>query len=169
MNYLYGTAWHTSGRFPIDPLSAAEAEKKWATGPQVSVSAGDGLVEGAVPAYTLKMSANAEDVDLQRYDAAGSVVQAYAWQTIGGRLFLSDVTEYLYPDDGENHEQNESIGTRIYYFKPTGYARLRTQVPGQPAKVEEFTDVDVSSHWREPIGWGDWDDIGTSEPGSLPT
>lgn len=170
MNYLYGTAWHASGRFPVDPMTEAEAKEVWPRGPQVSVSAGEGLAEGGVPAYTLDMSGEAQDVDLTRYDAAGSVAQAYSWQTIDGRLFLSDVFEYVYPDDGAYHDQREALGVRVYYFTPDGHARLRTQLPAAgPAKVEEFSDVDVSAHWRDPVGWGEWDEIGSSEPAHTTT
>jgi len=125
LNYIYGWAWHEQGRFPVEGLDEAQAKKKWAKGPQVSVSAGEDLVEGKVPAYTLSMSARAEAVDVYLYDAEGSVVSVLGWRSVDERLFLTDVIEYLYPEDGDFHEQDECLANRQYLFKPDGYAGLR--------------------------------------------
>lgn len=165
MNYLYGRAWHEHGRFPVDEMTEEQARTAWEKGPQLGVAAGEDLDHGAVPEYVLEMNAGAEDVDVYRYDAAGSIVASLGWQTKDGRLFLSDVAEWLYPDDGEFHEQDQCLAVRKYLFKPDGYARLRSDVKeAGAATVEEFTGVDVTDHWLDPLTWGDWDRIGRHRP-----
>jgi hypothetical protein len=169
VNYLYGRGWHPSGRFPIGEMTEDEAHKAWQKGPQLGVAAGDDLDRGKVPEYVLELNAQGEDVDVFWYDAAGSVVASVSWQTIDDRLFLSDVAEWLYPDDGEFHEMDECLAFRKYLFKPDGYARLRSDVKSADAvTVEEFTDVDVSDHWLDPLAWGDWDRIGRHRPTATP-
>jgi len=32
------------------------------------------------------------------------------------------------------------------------------------ATIEEFTGVNVSDHWLDPLEWGDWDRIGEYRP-----
>jgi hypothetical protein len=169
VNYLYGRSWHQHGRFPIDEMTEDQARKAWEQGPQLSVAAGADLDRGSVPEYALEMNARGEDVDAFSYDDAGSVVASLGWQTIDGRLFLSDVSEWLYPDDGQFHEVDESLAYRSYYFKPDGYARLRSRVKEAGAEtVEEFSGVDVSDHWLDPLTWGDWDRIGRHRPTATP-
>jgi hypothetical protein len=169
VKYLYGRAWHEQGRFPVDEMDEDRARKAWEKGPQVAVAAGEDLERGSVPEYTLEMNAHAEDVDVYSYDAAGSVVASLGWQTIDGRLFLSDVAEWLYPDDGEFHEQDEALAFRKYLFKPDGYARLRSDVKeAGGVTVEEFKGVDVSDHWLDALAWGDWERIGRHRPTATP-
>ncbi|MGY2875928.1 hypothetical protein ACVW00_003118 [Marmoricola sp. URHA0025 HA25] len=169
MNYLYGRAWHEQGRFPVGEISEDEARKVWDNGPQLGVAAGESLERGSAPEYSLEMSAHAADVDVNHYDESGSVVASLGWQTIDGRLYLSDVAEWLYPDDGSFHEMDECLAVRKYLFKPDGYARLRSDVKAAGGvTVEEFTGVDVSDHWLEPLAWGDWDRIGRHRPTAAP-
>jgi hypothetical protein len=116
------------------------------------------------------MNARAQDVDVFRYDESGSVVASFGWQTVDGRLFLSDVAEWLHPEDGAFHERDECLVFRTYLFKPDGYARLRSDdKAADAALVEEFNGVDVSDHWQDPLEWGDWDRIGRRRPPDLPS
>jgi hypothetical protein len=167
--YRYGRGWHAHGRFPIAEMTEKQARRVWEKGPQLGVAAGEHLDRGAVPEYSLQMSARAQDVDVHCYDEFGSVLVSFGWQTVGGRLFLSDVAEWLHPEDGAFHERDECLVFRKYLFKPDGYARLRRDdKAAEVAAVEEFNDVDVSDHWADPLEWGDWDRIGRQRPGSLP-
>ncbi len=164
MQYRFCWKWDDDARRPVDEMTEAEARRAWAEGPQLGVAAGEEVSDGAVPAYSLEMSPLGEDVRVHHYDAAGSIVAILDFGTIDGRLFLEEATEYLYPDDGEYHGQSGHQAMRMYFFKPDGYARLRTRVKGTEVEtVEEFTDVDVASHWVEPLDWGEWDRIGRQQ------
>lgn len=165
MKYLYGWKWHDEDRHVIDELTEAQARKAWDDGPQLGVVAGDGLTDGGVPAYSLEMNAHAEDVRVNHYTPEGSIEAVLDYGTIDGRLFLEQVSEYLFPDDGEFHTSFSATAIRMYFFKPDGSCRLRTRVTETGAEtVEEYDGVDVSDHWLDPLEWGDWDRIGTHRP-----
>jgi hypothetical protein len=168
MTYLYCWKWNERRRSPVDELTEEQARRAWEDGPQLGVAAGERLEPGKVPAYTLTMSPHGEDVSVHRYTAEGSIESITGYETFEGRLFLSDVTEYLYPDDGQFHGMSASTASRTYTFRPDGYSRLRTSVEEADADtVEEFTDVDVSDHWLDPLEWGDWERIGHHRPTSV--
>jgi hypothetical protein len=165
MTYLYGWKWHDQDRHPIDEMTEEQARKAWVDGPQLGVAAGDDLEPGRVPAYSLEMSAMAEDVRVNLYDAAGSTEVILDYGTIDGRLFLEEVTEYLYPDDGEYHSQGGHVAVRMFSFTPDGTCELRSRLKETGVEtVEEFDGVDVSDHWLDPLDWGEWDRIGTHRP-----
>ena len=169
MSYRYGRGWHAQGRFPIGELTEEEARRVWEKGPQLGVAAGEDLDRGRVPEYSLEMSARAQDVVVLHDDDTGSVVVSWGWQTVEGRLFLSDVAEWLLPEDGAFHERDECLVFRKYLFRPDGYARLRCDDKAAGGvTVEEFGDVDVAGPWADPLDWGDWDRIGRRPPGGLP-
>jgi len=163
MTYLYGSGWFEDERKPVEPMSEEQARRVFEKGPQLGVAAVDGV--GLVPRYALTMNAQAESVDVHLYDEHGSEISSLSYQTVDGRLFLFDVTEWLYPDDGRYHGMMGALADRTYLFKPDGYARLRTKVETAPAAtIEEFTGVNVSDHWLDPLEWGDWDRIGEYRP-----
>jgi len=163
MDYLYGRSWFADERKPVAPISEEQARAAFDDGPQLAVAAVEEV--GLVPRYTLEMNARAEAVDVHLYDAHGSEVSALSYHTLKGRLFLFNVVEWLYPDDGQYHGMMGALADRTYLFKPNGYARLRTKVEAAPAAtIEEFTDVNVSDHWLDPLEWGDWDRIGEYRP-----
>jgi len=165
MKYLYGWAWHDEDRHPIDELTEEQARTAWDDGPQLGVAAGEGLADGAVPEYSLELSPHGEDVRVNYYTSEGSIEAIYDYGTIDDRLFLEEVTEYLYPDDGQHHSHIANLAVRMYFFKPDGYCRLRTRIKETGVEtVEEFSDVDVSDHWLDPLAWGDWDRIGRHRP-----
>ena len=109
-------------------MTEDEARAAWEKGPQVGVAAGEDLAPGVVPAYSLEMSAHGEDVRVIHYAPEGSVEAVLDYGTIDGRLFLEEVAEYLYPDDGQFHGMAGSTAVRSYFFKPDGYAELTTRV-----------------------------------------
>ncbi|MBD8060126.1 hypothetical protein IC607_14225 [Cellulomonas sp. JH27-2] len=163
MTYLYGSGWFEDERKPVEPMSEEQARRVFEKGPQLGVAAVEGV--GLVPRYALTMNAQAESVDVHLYDEQGSEISSLSYQTVDGRLFLFDVTEWLYPDDGHFHGVQANTAIRTFLFKPDGYARLRTKVKAAPAAtIEEFTDVNVSDHWLDPLEWGDWDRIGEHRP-----
>lgn len=169
MNYLYGWKWNERTRAVIDEMSEDQARTAWEDGPQLGVAAGEDLVPGVVPEYSLELNAHAEDVRVNRYTPVGSIEAVLDYGTVDGRLFLEQVAEYLYPDDGRFHGMSGSSALRMYFFKPDGYAQLRTRIKETDVEtVEEFTDVDVSDHWLDPLEWGDWDRIGRHQPSATP-
>jgi hypothetical protein len=165
MDFLYGWTWHEDERHPIDEMTEDEARKAFTRGPQVAVIA---LPEpGGVPAYVLEMSADAEDVRVIQYTPEGSVAANLDYTVPDGedRLFLEEVGEWLYPDDGKFHSMGSATAFREYFFSPDGTVEVRSRLSGADAEtVEEFTDVDVSDHWVDRVTWGDWDRIGLHRP-----
>jgi hypothetical protein len=165
MIYLYGWSWHEEERHPIEEMTEDEARAAFDAGPQVSVVA---LEEpGGVPAYTLTMDAGAHSASVTHYTAAGSIEARFHYARLGSddRLFLEQVTEYLYPDDGAFHSELGSLARRTYRFWPDGRARVKSLVREAGGEtVERLTGVNVSDHWVDPISWGDWDRIGTYQP-----
>ena len=168
VDYLYGWSWHEEARHAIDEMTEAEARKAFTKGPQVAVIA---LPEpGGVPAYTLEMNAEAQDVRVIHYTQGGSVAANIDYTVLKGedRLFLEQVGEWLYPDDDEYCPMFEAKAFREYFFKQDGTAEVRSRITGAKAEtVEQFSDVDVSDHWVDRVTWGDWDRIGTHQPTAL--
>jgi hypothetical protein len=162
--YLYGWTWNKfpDMRRPVKPMTEAQARKVWdEKGVQFSVSAGPDLEPGRVPDYTLAVGYAGESATVERYDAQGSIQVIMNYDLVDGRLFLANVTEYLLPEDGKFHRQDDTLGVRKYLFKPDGHCRLRTSLTAAPEDtVEEFSGVDVSSHWIDALEWGDWDRVG---------
>lgn len=165
MNYLYGRKWHPEARQPVREMTEDQARAAFAKGPQVGVFA---LPEpGGVPAYTLQMSAEAETVRVGHYTEEGSVAANIHYRVLEGddRLFLAQVGEWLYPEDGKFHSMDQAKAFRQFFFKPDGTAEVRSRIHGAPAEtVEQFSDVDVSDHWVDRVTWGDWDRIGLHHP-----
>ena len=167
MQYLYGWAWHPELRKPIKELSEKQARARFEKGPQLGVTA---LPEpGGVPIYTITMSAGAQDVRVHRYDEQGSETANIDYTVLDGRLFLEEAAEWLYADDGQFHDFLGAKASRSYVFKPDGTAKLRSRMTDAEAEtVEEFSDVDVSDHWIDPLTWGDWDRVGLYQPKAPP-
>ena len=166
MAYLYGREWFDDKREPVMPITEEEARLVFDKGPQLGVATVEGV--GSVPRYTLTLSARAEDVSVHLYDEHGSEVSVLSYDTQKGRLFLFNVVERLYPDDGRYHGTTGALANRTYYVKPNGYSRLRTRVESAPAAtIEEFSGVNVSEHWLDPLQWGDWDRIGEYRPSAV--
>jgi hypothetical protein len=168
MEYLYGWDWQPRLRQPVKELTEDEARTRFEDGPQLGVTA---VAEpGAVPLYTLTMSGQAQDVRVARYDEHGSVVAQLDWTVVEGRLWLEEAAEWVYPDDGEFHDLGAALAFRSYYFEPDGTVELRSRLQDAEAEtVEQFSDVDVSDHWTEPLTWGDWDRVGLHQPKAPPT
>jgi hypothetical protein len=166
MTFLYGRAWFSDERKPVEPITEQEARVVFDRGPQLGVAAVEGV--GHVPRYVLMMNAHAASVDVERFDEYGSVVSSTSYETVKGRLFLYSATEWLYPDDGRYHGMQGNVAIRVFNFKPNGYSRLRTKVKAAPAAtIEEFSGVNVSDHWLDPLEWGDWDRIGEYRPSAV--
>lgn len=166
MQYLYGWTWNARKRLVPEELTEEEARNAFAKGPQVAVIA---LPEpGGVPAYMLEMSAGASTVAVTHYTDEGSVAARMHYRVRPNdedKLFLGDVSEWLYPDDGVYHGMSGAKAYRSFSFKPDGTAEVRSRITGAEAEtVEQFSDVDVSDHWVDRVTWGDWDKIGTYLP-----
>ena len=157
MDHVYSLRWHDERRQPIDPMTEDEARAAWERGPLLSVSGGEGLGDGTggvVPAYTIEMDAHAESCRVVHYNAVGSRAAEMDWRTEKGRLFLFAAIEYLHHDEEEFYDIAKA--SREFFFRPDGYCELTTQVAASGAvTVEEFSDVDVSSQWVDPLTWGD--------------
>lgn len=167
LTYSYCYGWDEEDRVLGDPMDEAAARALFARGAPFTVVAGEGQVEGKVPAYTLYVvSEEGEFVKTQHFDEHGSIVAAMSWAPQDGRLFLSQATEWLYPQDGEFHTFFTSKASRQYTFAPDGTGKLATRLkdPVEEYVIEEFSDVDVSSHWAESLTeFGDWDRFGNHE------
>lgn len=169
MNYLYGRDWHPTLRKPIKEVSEKEARRQFDVKvPQLSVSAGPRLEHGQVPVYTLKIGRGGWAVDCHRYNPVGSISTVYAFREVDGRPFLDNVVIYLYPDDDRYYSQMHAKAVSMFTFRPDGWARRRFSVKDAPqAHVSEFTDVDVSAHWEDPMAFGDWDRFGAAREPAL--
>jgi hypothetical protein len=167
MQYRYGWDWNPRFGKPIKELTEKQARARFDEGPQLGVTA---LPEsGDVPLYTITMSARAQDVSVSRYDEQCSTVAVHHYTVIDSRLFLEQADEWLYPEDGKTHDMNAALAYRSYSFQPDGMATLHSRVADAEAElVEEFSDVDVSDHWIDPLTWGDWDRVGLYTPKAAP-
>lgn len=166
MSYLYGTGWDAGECVVVRETDEAGARVLFTSGPRLAVIAGPEVAEGQVPVFSLALSAGGEYVDVTHYDpGTGSVVAIMGWRPSAGRLFLTDVTEYLYEDDGAFRSQSGSKAARTYLFVPSGEVTLTQYVAGTETR-EVYSDVDVSTHWADPVGFGDWDRLGTHELGA---
>lgn len=167
--YLFSRGWHPFDRKPVDPCDEAAARELWRSGRDVAVTVGEAVTAGGVPGFTVTIGPEGRDVDVEWYGSGGSIVTKASYQSFAERpdeLFLSDLGEYLYPDEDRAYTFRQSTAHRKYLFRPDGYARLRTDVKAAPAvKVEEFHDVDVSSHRVPALQWGDWDRFGSLPDG----
>ncbi len=166
MQYLYGWKWNPRKRQVVDELSEQDARLSFDRGPQLGVVA---LPQGSeVPAYALELSAEARDVVVTHYTEGGSVAARMHYRTLpedAVRLFLEDVSEWLYPDDGAFYSLTRAVAYRSYAFCPDGTVEVRSRLAGADAdRVEQFRDVDVSDHWHDQVSWGDWEPIGTHRP-----
>lgn len=173
MKYLYGVNWHEQLRKPIKEMTEAAARKRFQTGPQLCVAAGPDLQAGMVPDFMLLIGAEGQAVRTQFFDEHGSVDTMYAFEVPDldqpDRMFLHQVTLWLYPDEPRVHSFDQSIATTTLRFTPEGEARRRMTATGAPqARVSRYQDVDVSAHWAPRITFGDWQEFGRRREPALP-
>lgn len=163
MQHVYGWSWNAKLRQLIDELTEDQARTRFDEGPQLGVVA---LPQpDAVPLYALTLSAGAADVRVHRYDARGSQTASLDYTVLDGRLFLEQAGEWLYPEDDRYHAFGGALAHRTFEFQPSGVVRLSSRVKETGVEtVEEFSDVDVSGHWIDPLAWGDWDRVGRYDP-----
>lgn len=172
MTYRYGRDWHPTLRKPIKEIAESAARKHWANGTQFSVSR---VTEppGGVPDFTLVVGPQGQDIRSTRYDEYGSSLTVYDFSLLGtdeAPMFLTDVTVYVYPDEQQGWlDLHQAKAHTQFTFGPNGWARSRFAVHGQDqARIQEFTGVDVSAHWVQAPGFGDWDRFGIPREPELP-
>lgn len=170
MTYLFGLKWHDQLRQPIRPIDEATARQRWDTA-QVSVSKVS--EQGAVPEYTLVHQPGDTYLGVTFYNEHGSQTINYDFRPQPDRpdeLFLEGVSVRVYPDGQDRYlDLRSSTAHTTLLFRPNGYARSRFVVTGEPeARIDEFTGVDVSTHWIPRPVYGDWDRLGRRREPDLP-
>lgn len=168
MNHLYGRSWHDQGRFPVQELTEAKAKKAWGSA-QVAVACGADLAEGVVPDFTVVVNDDLSYCGVDWYTPGGAIARHVGYFAIDGepgQLFLSDATEYTYPDEERWYSRSQASALRLLHFRPDGYAESRTRLAAADSElVEEFTGVDVAPHWVAVPQWGDWERWGSLPEG----
>lgn len=159
MQYRYGREWNPWTREPIDEITEDQARQRWQNGPAFSVSRlGD---EAQVPDWTLVVRPGGDYVKVEHYDPDGSVVEVQHWnrERGGDGLFLAQLTTYVYVGGATTTQDlMDAVAHRTWRFWPDGRARCRETITSQPAaRVSEYREVDVSSHWVPAPTFGEWD------------
>ncbi|MGA4668340.1 hypothetical protein ACPCG0_00845 [Propionibacteriaceae bacterium Y1923] len=167
--YRYGHDWNLSLKKPINEIDELSARRRFADGPQLSVSK---VEEGrAVPDFTLILGVGGTHVRVRKYDANGSITQTFDYSFRAGedRLFLDNYKVHVYPDDAAGPLGfMESVAHKAWVFREDGTATCREVVkPAPDARITQYRNFDVSGHWRSRPAFGDWDTFGDHpEPGA---
>lgn len=128
------------------------------------------------PSAYLKVCPQGNGIELHRLNGHGSITAAYAWgayyeprndapfEGTADRLFLAQITGYVYPEAERFFDQYETLGLVSLQFRPDGSGvEERTIQRGfpEPREVEtrEFRDVDVSANWFDVPVFGQWEDF----------
>jgi hypothetical protein len=118
----------------------------------------------AIPDYVLEVMPRAEEVKAFFYDGAGSVWMIYDFTKQEQRLFLSEITCYTYPSNGEFHRRSEALGIETISYTPEGVAHQRIDDKTRPEiEAIDRDSVDVTSHWRNIPEFGYWAPLGRLE------
>lgn len=152
MTHRYGRDWAPPVGRPVEEIDEAEARRRYETGEeQVSVSRVGAV--GAVPDHTVVAAPAGTDLRVERYDAAGSVVDLEHWKPVPGRegLFLSNLSRYVYREGTTGPQSmRDAVAIKAWTFWPDGRGRCRETVKGLPApRISQYKDLDVSDFWRD--------------------
>lgn len=164
----YGGAWVGDDRELNNPMTAAEAEVRFASKvPQDWFSAAvyaDTTPHGGIPDFTLEIVPGPSYISVSFYNSAGSILFQYGFRTHEGAMFLESVTSWDYPDQNTFYRRNKSLVTSNRSFQTDGTMHWRSSDKVRGV-VEEFdaADIDVSKHWEPIPRFGEWASIGRFE------
>lgn len=120
----------------------------------------DDVPDAGVPEYSIEIVPPAKFFRVHFYDQAKSLRFVYDFDTIEGRLFLENITEYTYSDTSRMRRRNESLVTESLTFKPDGTMHQRKNDKAKDYIEEaDYRGTDVSSHWENVPAFGEWESI----------
>jgi hypothetical protein len=167
MRYIYCHRWNDWLWQPRQPLREKQARARFnGEVPDPNdwfsvVAFGDGMPDSGVPDYVLEVLPHAAYINVFFYDMTHNLRFIYGFEKTEGRMFLSELTEYTYPDDGKRYTQGDCTIVESFIYRPDGYVRSRLDDNARPTiEVTEYRDVDVSAHWEDIPEFGNWEPFG---------
>lgn len=161
--YVYGRAWNPIS-WDVGDMTEAEARRRFASDDDddwFSVAAfAEGVPDDGIPEYVMELLPKAEYVNVQFFDPSRSLRFVYGFRKHGDAIFLDNIVEYTYPDDGMQRRVSESSVMESLSYRPDGLVHQQKE-DSSKSTVEEadYRDVDVSSHWEPIPEFGQWDAI----------
>lgn len=170
--HVYGEMWNNKMQFMIDPLTDAEAERRYAvateamavaigTEPLASadVTVGAPAPEGN-PAECWIMIYADHEFGVQFCNFWGTREEKYVFRRHRDRLFLKGVVAYEFADQTRKVADNTWTRATEHLFKPDGYSRqvIRTANPdgSHDVTMTEYQGGDYTHHLLDVPTFGDW-------------
>jgi hypothetical protein len=187
MSVTYATDVHrTGGLMHVEPRYASEwsdvtgePDRRWLSaheaqaayddeaGPSLKVVDGSSpMGEQAVRARWRIVFTPDHYVRVGWLDEHGSLLRESSYLPVGLRLFRTQITDWLYPDDRQRWLMYQALVVRTLTIDPSGTMSIVHRSPGNPTFERETVALDdPSGLWLEFPEFGHWEDILNPEHG----
>lgn len=178
LHCVYGDLWNDRLKAMIDPITEEQARELYIGG-DLGIAAGEEPllaapwdaddIQGETPAtwvaYISRAVANDPDaqsmVSIKFYDFWGTREAEYDFEEIDGRLFLSEIAQFEFPDTTQWHDEFAWTKMTVSRFRPDGTSHTEATTLGeddeQLVQRTEYTGGDFSkTHWEDWPEFGDW-------------
>ncbi|MET8774032.1 hypothetical protein ABZV58_03290 [Nocardia sp. NPDC004654] len=153
---VYCNRWNFTEHQPITKYKEPVARSRHQARKMYSVALFSSS-RAAVPDVVLEINLDYAHAGVWFFDEHGRQILNYAFlEVVPGRLFLEDMMEYTYPDDGAETLSGAVRLDRIV-FSVDGIAR-ETVIDHieQTRETIDRSGVDVSGLWEQTPAFGDW-------------
>ncbi|MGI5186875.1 hypothetical protein ACQEVI_01875 [Promicromonospora sp. CA-289599] len=167
----YCTRWNDLTRRPIagyEWINESQARDRFERNEFIDVVesstiGSDGLVNPRWVMGIAGLRGVAGGARLEFHDGQGSIWRAVDYQIIRGRLFRSNVVDFVYLTDQQRWEMSQAtVGVEVT-VDPDGTGTVERWEVNGDKQVTELTGLDVSAHWLDVPEFGDWDAL--ADPG----
>jgi hypothetical protein len=163
--FIYGRAWNDKRLVMGGVIAEAEARRRYAEGGEddwFGVAAyADGVPDDGVPEYTLEVLPKGTFISTSFYDQLYRMRHKFmSGVREGGMLFLEDITDWTYPDDGKYVPRDECLVMTNYRYEVDGTMHwYRSDKVANLIEEADYRDMDISTHWEPVPAFGDWASI----------
>lgn len=155
----YGLLYNEEIREVVEPISEAEAQKRWENrGDPFEVILGD----PAKPRVSIQANCEDQVYVVNFFDDLARRALTYTFVPSTGRpeqLFLAEITTWEW-DSPDKHGPDEATEIHSYEYREDGYVKHTIdREDADHYDVEELQDVPLDINWEPVPRFGDWASI----------
>lgn len=161
----YMTGWGHIKGLPGQPIKESSARSCYETGMGVrtkrfTAAVYDDEISATMPRCYLEIQPMADFITVYFLNQPGSIDMIFSFNKKEGRLFLTEITDYEYPDEERRHGRDKCLKVISAHHGVDGIVKLTTNIrTSRTVTVEDYRDVDVSTHWDEIPEFGRWESL----------